>query len=319
MKEQLRRIGDNKLVSYFSPIVLLLAMGLLFTILTQGRFFTAKNLKIILNQSIVLAIVGTGAVFIYSTGNLNLAMGSSTAMACMLGVNVYLRTGSFWMMLGACVLLGITIMMVCCVLSHFLGVGIIIVTNVMMSLMLNLQQWRIKIPIKMPLKDMQILKDINVPIILMLVFFVICVFIYEGTKLGRSLKYIGENKICAKMTGINENKAIVIAFLISGVSVGLAATAFLIRNVSFSYNSCSSLNMDVILAIVLAGTPMMGGTKSKIYSGIVGGIMTSMLANGLVMVGIQSYYVQAIQGILFIAILAIGSKRPNILPIKEMF
>lgn len=319
MKEKIRRISDNKLVNYFSPLVLLVLMGLLFTALTGGRFIAARNLKIILNQSIVLAIVGTGAVFIYSTGNLNLAMGSSTAMACMLGVNVYIKTGSFWLMLGSCVLLGVAIMMACCFLSHFLGVGIIVVTNVMMSLMLSLQQWTLTAPIKMPLADMQALKNMNVPILLMLVFFAVCVFLFDGTKLGRMLKFIGENKTCAKMTGMNENKAIVIAFLISGISVGLAATAFLIRNVSVSFNSCSSLNMDVILAIVLAGTPMMGGTRSKIYSGVVGGIMTSMLANGLIMVGVQSYYVQAIQGALFIVILAFGNKRPSTLPVKDMF
>ena len=189
----------------------------------------------------------------------------------------------------------------------------------MMSLMLSLQQWTLTTPIKMPLADMQALKNMNVPILLMLVFFAVCVLLFDGTKLGRMLKFIGENKTCAKMTGMNENKAIVIAFLISGISVGLAATAFLIRNVSVSFNSCSSLNMDVILAIVLAGTPMMGGTRSKIYSGVVGGVMTSMLANGLIMVGVQSYYVQAIQGALFIVILTFGNKRPSTLPVKDMF
>lgn len=319
MEKSIQRIRDNKLVNYFGPILMLLAMVLLFALLSGGSFVSARNLKIICNQSAVLAIVGTGAVFVYSAENLNLAMGSTTAMACLLGINVYLRTGSFWLMLAACILLGVAIMMACCFMSQYLGIGIVVITNVMMTLMLNFQQWMVPQPISMPRESVKALKDMNVPLIMAAVFFAICVFLYDGTKLGRTLKFIGENKRCARMTGINENRAIVISFLISGVSVGLGAAAFLIRNSSFSYTSCSSLNMDVVLAIVLAGTPLMGGTKSKIYSGVVGALFTSMLANGLVMLGAQSYYVQAIQGVLFILILALGGKRPDILPIKEMF
>ena len=319
MKEKMQRIRENKIVNYLAPIILLVILGVIFALLTDGRFLAAKNIKILLNQSIVLAIVGTGAVFIFSSGNLNLAMGSTTAMACLVGANVYLKTGSFWAMFVVCVLFGVAIMMACCVMSHFLGIGIIVITNVMMILMLNLQQWKVSTPIKMPLADVKEWRNMNIPILLLAVFFIVCVFLYDGTRLGRMLKFIGENKRCAKMTGINENKAIVIAFLISGISVGLAAIAFLIRNASFSYTSCSSLNMDVILAIVLAGTPLMGGTKARIYSGVVGALFTSMLANGLVMLGVQSYYVQAVQGILFMMILAVGTEKPDVLPVKEMF
>lgn len=319
MKEKLLNIRNNKIVNYLAPVILLGFMCLLFTALSAGRFIQLPNLKIILNQALVIGIVATGGVLIYSAGNMNMAMGGSTALACFVGAKIYLATGSPILMLLACIVSGMIIMGLCTILCQIFKISIVIITLILMTMLTSVMDWMVgSNPLQLPFGEMKDLQSTEITLILGLLFFGVCLFLFNKTKLGRTLKFVGENQTCARQTGINEIKIVSIAFLISGVAVGLGAFAFLVRTTTVSSTACASLNMDVILAIVLAGTPMNGGTKSKIYSGMVGALMVMVLNNGLLMVGVSSIFIQAVRGVLFLLILILSERRPDVLPVKDM-
>lgn len=319
MKEKLLKLQDNKVLDYLMPIIVLVLMCILFTITTGGRFSRATNLKMIFNQSLLVGIIATGGVMIYSSGNMNIAMGGSTAIACIVGAWTYLATSSPFLMFLACIGVGLLIMTICCVLSQVLKISIMLITMILLTLLTGLQEWMVGgLTIQLPYPEMSKLAQAGVPIIIAVVFFLICLFIFDFTKFGKTAKFIGDNITCAKLTGINETRIVVIGFLISGIAIGLGAGAFLIRSATVNSSSCSSLNMDVVLAIVIAGTQMGGGSKSKVYSGLVGAITTTVLSNGLLMLHVTSIYIQAVKGILFILILILGNKRPDVLPVKDM-
>ena len=52
--------------------------------------------------------------------------------------------------------------------------------------------------------------------IFLAVFFVVCWFIFNYTKVGRRNKFIGSNKVAARFNGINLMRAGIISFAISG-------------------------------------------------------------------------------------------------------
>ena len=54
-----------------SPVILVLLI-VVFSIITGGRFSKARNLSIVLQQALIVGTVATGAVFIFSTGNVNI-------------------------------------------------------------------------------------------------------------------------------------------------------------------------------------------------------------------------------------------------------
>lgn len=315
----LRRVTDNRIVSFLAPIILLAIVCAVFTAMTKGRFFMPVNLKMILNSALPLAIVATGGVLIYSSGNMNIAMGGSTAIACIVGGAVYNATGSVPLMLIACIAAGVLIMGACLILNQIFRLGIIVITIIMMTMLSSLQEWLVGgQPISLPYAEMNAVAKMQLPLILGAVFFLICLIIFDFTKMGRTFKFIGENAVCARQTGINAGRVLTFAFLISGVAIGLGAFATNVAYPSISKETCISLNMNVILAIVVAGTPMNGGTKSKIYSGVVGAILIEVLNNGLLMVGVDSIFIQAIKGVLFLLIVFLSAKRPNVLPVKDM-
>lgn len=318
-KIKISELLDNRYFSYFLPIILLFVLTLFFGVTTGGTFLRLQNLEMILNQSVVVGIVATGAVLIYSSGNMNIAMGGSTAITCIAAVHVYLATGSILLMFLASVLVGIAFMGMFCVLSEVFKLSVVIITVLFMTMLISLQEWLIGgATLKVGYDSVKSLQEMNVPILIFAIYFIICLVVFQFTKLGRTLKFIGENKDCARQTGIKESAAVTIAFLLSGLGVGLGAFSILVRASSVGGTTAGGLNMEVVLAIVLAGTPMTGGNKSKIFSGVVGAVMVTMMNNGLLLLGVNSIYIQAIRGMFFIIMVMLSGKRSEVLPVKDM-
>jgi ribose transport system permease protein len=114
------------------------------------------------------------------------------------------------------------------------------------------------------------------------------------------------------------NKYLMMAFAIAGIGVGLAAIMTGIRTGTIGIGTASSLNMDVVLAIVLGGMSVFGGTRSYIYAGALGALTVTLLNNGLLMVGISPTILQLVRGIIFLTLIFAGQKRPDRLPDNEI-
>lgn len=314
----MKKIKENtdlmQKIEYFFPIIVLLAICAIFSVLTGGKFTSFRNLNLIITQALVIGTVATGAVLIFSSGNMNIAMGGATAIASIIGGNMYLKTGSPAAMMLGCIIGGIIIMGLCCILSKVFKVPIVIITIILMTLFTSLQELLVgRNNLKLDYMSMKALSDANIPLMICIVFFLICFILFEFTSFGRNLKFIGENKACARQTGMNEMRIVSIAFLVSGIGIGFGAFSTLVRAATVTQTTCASLNMDVMLAIVLAGTPLTGGSRSKIFSGILGAVMITALNSGLLMVGVDSIYIQAVRGVFFVIMIALSEKKSELL------
>jgi ribose transport system permease protein len=161
------------------------------------------------------------------------------------------------------------------------------------------------------------LKNAEVPMMIFLGFFLFCTILFHFTSLGRKLRYTGINEICAELTGFKKSRYLLLGFAIAGIGVGIGAIIVIIRNGSITTDTCSTLNMDVMLAIVLGGMSCFGGSRSMTFSAIVGAVMVTVLNNGLLMLGVSSTLVQAIRGIVFIILVYASQTRPKGLPSRE--
>lgn len=315
MKEKILRIKENKGLNYLSPFFIMLLVVLVFAIWSGGKFVTPRNLQLVLNQSLSVALVATGAVIIFSSSRMSAAMGGSTAMACIIGAYIFLATDSAVAMILGCIAGGILIMMIAIGLSKLLHMDVMILSIIFMTLLTAVQEWMLEGGKNLSLEYavMKELQDMNLPIIVCAVFLVIGIIIFEFSGFGRKLKLIGSNENCSRQTGINTQRMLAWAFMIAGIGVGLGAAVILMRSATVSTTTANSLNMDVMLAVVLGGTPIRGGTNSKIFSGIWGAMTVAILTNGLSMVGIDSVWIQAIRGIFFIVVIVLSEKRSETL------
>src|SRR5882757_10832518 len=66
------------------PVLVLLCVG--FHLLSDGRFFTAQNLGIVVQQAAVNTVLAAGMTFVILTGGIDLSVGSILAASAMAGL-----------------------------------------------------------------------------------------------------------------------------------------------------------------------------------------------------------------------------------------
>ena len=314
----LRSITERRWFFHVLPVVLLILIAVLFSVLTGGKITSARNLKIIFQQALIVATVSTGASFIYASGNVNLAMGATTTLVASVVVLFLNQVISAPLAILLAIVIGVGIMTVSALLSTALNVRVMFVTIVMMTLLRAIQDALLKGgSVGAPYEIVSALSGANFSVVAFIIYFVVCIILFHFTAIGRSLKMLGTNNENAFQTGISKGKYILIAFIIAGVGAGLGAIMIIERAGSVSVNTLASLNTDVMLAIVLGGMSIFGGSRSFAYTGIIGSLTVCLLNQGLVMLGVDSSFVQAIRGIIFLLLIMIASQRPKGLPAPE--
>lgn len=301
------------------PLIMLVVVFAIFAVLTGGGFLRSTVLMGIFNQSLITGTMATAVCFIYTTGNIDFSVGSVMGLACTLGAMSYEATGSMAVALVVTVLGGTGLMMFNCTMSVSLGVKPVMVAIVAQSIYGAITTVLVGAnPIGVDYTISKSLED-NYRYIAFIGYFALVLLIFHGTAVGRKLRFIGGNETCAVQTGINVFKAQYIAFLLAGIGVGLAGTFQLIRTANVAYNTGSGMGMDVMLATVLGGMSIFGGTKSNAYAGLIGAITVTMLDKGLLMMEVPSTLIQGVRGALFLLLVFLNSERQKTLPSRQQF
>ena len=238
-------------------------------------------IKIIFNEGIVLSIVATGAIFIYTLGSFDISLGAATLFSATLGVMTYNATENFILMIVVILLSGI----VCSLLN-----------SVLASIF-----------------------HIPVFVIVLVIWVVVCAFIFDYTKFGRREKFVGGNPICAQLSGIKYNTYAILGFLLAGIGVGIGAFMTLVYTPSVTTTTAGDIGMNIMVAIVFGGMPISGGARSKIYAAVVGGFSYIILNNILdLLIDSTSGYgiTQIVSAVFFLVVVYVASAnyRSQMLP-----
>ncbi len=315
---KLKAISEQRWFVHTLPIIFLVLLVVFFAVQTSGRFVTPNLLRMIFQQALIVATVATGASFIFASGNVNLAMGATTVLTATLAGIIYNATGSFALMVVASIAIGASIMAVSALISTLLNVRVMYVTIVMMTLLKAIQESILGgSTVSLPYELIDTLTKNNFPTIAFALFFIFAIVLFHFTAIGRSLKMIGTNNENAFQTGIKKSKYLLIAFIIAGIGSGIGALLVIVRAGSVGTQTLPSLNTDVMLAIVLGGMSIFGGSKSYAYTGVVGALTVCVLNQGLLMIGVDSTIIQAVRGIIFLALIVTAQQRPKGLPAPE--
>ncbi len=312
----------GKYIMNLAPLFGLIALFATFMIVGTAKDINITyGLKSIVNQSVVVAVVATGAIFIYTLGSFDISLGASTAVSALLGGMVYNATGSILWMLVTCVALAVVIGLVNSVLASVFNLPVFVTTIAMLSVLNAVVLVLIKIngtgsEIAVPSAAVKGLNTIGVKVAVLGLFLLVCVFLFSFTKIGRMQKFQGSNPVCAKLSGISVKKMSILAFAISGIGVGLGAFLSIIYAPTLTRNTASSVGMDVIIAIVFGGMPVSGGARSKIYAAVVGAFSMTLLSQIMLMFNLNSGIGQMVKAAIFILVvfLATSDQRTKMLP-----
>lgn len=308
------------------PLAALALLLLIFSTMVSAKGYRLdKYLEIIFNEGVVLSVVATGAVFIYSLGSFDISLGASTLFSATIGVMAYNKTQSLALMIIVIVLAGVACSLLNSVLASVLHIPVFVTTVAMMSVLSAVAAQIITTNggalggISIPSDVVGGFDNMGFKIVVMLLWFLVCYFIFELTKFGRREKFIGGNPLCAELTGIKYNNYAILGFALAGAGVGIGAFLTLVYTPSVTTTTAGDIGMNIMVAIVFGGMPISGGARSKIYSAIVGGFSYIVLNNILELM-IDSTFgygvIQIISAVFFLAVVYVASAnyRTQMLP-----
>ena len=280
----------------------------------------AYGLKAVVNQSVVVALVATGAVFIYTLGSFDISLGAATGVSALLGAMAYNATGSLIVMFLVCVGVALLIGFINSSLASVFNLPIFVTTVAMMSVLSALMLILIGLngagdTIKVKAKAVKPLDNIPFKVVVLIAYVTLCWFVFTLLPVGRQSKFIGGNPVCANLSGISARKMAVVAAMISAVGVGLGAFLTIVYAPTLNKDAASSIGMDVIIAIVFGGMPVSGGPRSRITAAVVGAFSMGFLTQIMTMLNLGSGFGQMIKAAIFLAVvfIAMGDQRGKLL------
>lgn len=297
MRERIRKIV---------PIAGLLILILLFSLTTDGKFFTWRNAQNIVMQASIALVAAVGTVFVMAHNNLDFSLGGACALSSVLA---YLCSGgNLWLF---CILT-IVFAVLCSLFTaavHIYGR----VPAFMGGLCLMFAGRGIAQTVSAT-QSMMIMKAAKLNNIWVFLGVIVVVYgvgylLFNYTKIGKYQKLIGTNPKATNLSGIGVDRYKTLAFIVSGVTLGIASCLTLSRSLAVTGNTGLNLETDVLLALSLGGISMAGGSATRIRSAIIGVLTYYILNNGMLLWGMNPDYVDIVKAVFFLATVSISIDR----------
>lgn len=308
--------NKKMMISALPFVALVVLLAVFCGIVSSKGYCLDMYIKIVFNEGIVLSIVATGAIFIYTLGSFDISLGAATLFAATLGVLTYNATENFALMIIVILLAGIVCSLVNSVLASIFHIPVFVTTVAMMSVLSAIASQIITTKggavggISIPSEVVKHLDNSAFKIGVLVIWVAICVFVFDYTKFGRREKFVGGNPICAQLSGIKYNTYAILGFLLAGVGVGIGAFMTLVYTPSVTTTTAGDIGMNIMVAIVFGGMPISGGARSKIYAAVVGGFSYIVLNNILdLLIDSTSGYgiTQIVSAVFFLIIVYVAS------------
>ncbi len=117
--------------------------------------------------------------------------------------------------------------------------------------------------------------------------------------LGRHIFAVGGNERAARMSGIRVDRVKMFVYMFSGFCAALVGLVISSELMAAHPATGTNLELNAIAAAVLGGTSMSGG-RGTIGGTIVGAFVIGILSDGLVMMGVSSFWQMVIKGLVII-------------------
>ena len=307
-----RKALRKERITMILPFVGIVLLFVFFSIVSKGKFIEMANIRLLLNQCFNMVIIMVGAVFLYSLGKLDMAIGSVLAVSSLVLTLLYNRN----VPLIFCVLVGIIVAIIAMNITasakNYLRldpfIASLCVSNICSGIVVAVTKQG---KVTFPYSKAPWLTNPEVMVIVLVVLFAVGYMLYNYTSFGKSLKAIGGNPTVARISGIKVEMVTHLAYIAIGVTIGIAALFTVARSGEVDPSVGSSMNLNILIAIVLGGFPLSGGANARFSAPIIGAMMVTVLTNGLAMIGQANALGYAIKGALFIIVIALTYEKSN--------
>ena len=136
-------------------------------------------------------------------------------------------------------------------------------------------------------------------------------YISRRTPLGRHVYAVGGNERGAALSGVKVNRIKMFVYMFSGFCAALVGLIIASQLQAAHPATGETFELNAIAAAVLGGTSMSGG-RGRIFGTIVGAFVIGILSDGLIMMGVSSFWQTVIKGIVIIVAVVIDQAQSRL-------
>ncbi len=285
-----------------------LGYALLFVVLslTVENFFSAANIAGLLLSVAQIGMVACTMMLCLASRDFDLSVGSTVALAGVLGAIVLEQTGSLGLAIGGGLLAGALIGAGNGVLIAYLRVNALIATLATMLMVRGLafitsegQAVGISNESFIALGDTALF-GLRLPIWVAVACFVVFGVLLNHTVFGRNTLAIGGNPEAARLAGVRVERLRVWIFMLQGMVAALAGLILASRITSGQPNAAMGFELDVISACVLGGVSLMGG-RARIFGVVIGVLIMGTVENVMNLLNVDAFYQYLVRGLILLA------------------
>ena len=138
-----------------------------------------------------------------------------------------------------------------------------------------------------------------VSIWILIVLALAAAYVARSTPIGRHIFAVGGNERAARMSGIRVDVVKIFVYMFSGLCAAIVGVVISSELMAAHPATGESFELNAIAAAVLGGTSMSGG-RGTIGGTIIGAFVIGILSDGLVMMGVSSFWQMVIKGLVII-------------------
>lgn len=301
------------------PGIVLLASLVFFSIVVGERFLHPFNFSLIVQQVMIIGIVGIAQTLVVLTAGIDLSVGAIMVLASMVMGRLAVESG---VPAPLAISAGLGVGAACGYLN-----GLLVTRFRLPPFIVTLGTWNIFFALNLWYSASETIRaqdlEANAPLLLffgqaidlfgarltygsvaMLIMVAIAWYVLNRTAWGRHVHAVGDDIEAARLAGIRTERVLLAVYVVAGIVCGIAAWALIGRIGSASPQAGQTANLDAITAVVIGGTSLFGG-RGSIVGTLLGALIVGVFRNGLALSGVNVLWQEFAVGVLIIVAVAI--------------
>lgn len=314
--EQMNKKNSNIIKVFLNyGIYILLFLVCFILSVTTDSFLTMTNIVNVLLQTSIIAVLAIGVTFVLITGGNDLSMGAVMAVSSAAGIGLIKLFGWPWWA-GMIVILAVAVFfgLVNGIVVSYIKVPAFLATLstqfIARGLTLVLSGGSSWFGLPTAFLYIASSKIVGIPFMIVAV---ILLYLFFGVRLshtifGRRIYAVGSNRESARVSGINVQKTILLAYIQCGFLVGIASILQTARMNSFWAAMGTGLEFQAIAGAIIGGTSMSGGV-GKLTGTFTGVMLMGIINNALNLYGVDANWQEAARGFVILFAVLVDALR----------
>ena len=298
------------------PLAVLVVAIIAFAIV-NGRFLSAANLGLVLQQVTVIATLALGQTLVILTAGIDLSAGAIAVFTSILMANMAVKLG----------VPGVVAIIIGLILGTLMGAinGLLVTRINLPPFIVTLATLSIYFSLNSVVSRSETIRGSDMPpimtatgnnafriggfsltwgTIIMLLLFAIFFYSLGSTSWGKHVYATGDDVEAARLAGIRTDRVLLSVYLVAGLIYAIGAWVLMGRLASASPNVGTEYNLNSITAVVLGGTSLFGG-RGLVLGTLVGALIVGVFQNGLQLAGVDVVWQGTAIGLLVLIAVAL--------------